>query len=258
MIKNIEKELSSEETLEKKLNVKLHTNSLDKESESYYASVNSQTASVKVALSNIKEEDKGIEISGLKRGLELYNRQVLKLLSQGYSVKVMDLGILRIKHRGKIEADNKENGFSNFTVEFEVASDVVKAVESLDVDEVLMTSSAPAIESIVDLKRKVSDGKVTLENPIAAKGKNLKLNEADEVYLIPQTEYGTDEADTSKWVKIEYESVFRNKPTELNIFLPEGLEKGKKFKLEIVSRYNSKGTLRKTKLVGVSEEFEIA
>lgn len=260
MKKNLEKELSSEETLDKKLNVTLRKNTLDKKSESYYASVNSEIANVKVALGNIKEEDKGIEISGVKRSLELYNNQVIKLLSRGYSVKVMDLGVLKIKHRGKLNSDGKsENGNSNFTVEFEVAEEVLDAVKNLTVDEIVKINNAPALEEIVDLSRLVSDGKVTSGKPVAIKGRNLKLNkESDEIYFVPQTADETDEGDKSKWLKVDSDKIFRNKPTELNLFLPDGLESGAKYKVLIRSLFFASGAERKTKLTGKSDAFEVA
>ncbi len=260
MKKNIEKELSSEETLEKKLNVTLRKNTLDKENESYYASVNSQTANVKVALGNIKDEDKGIEISGLKRGLELYNKQVIKLLSQGFSVKVMDLGVLRIKHRGKLNSSGQsENRKSGFTVEFEVAEEVLNAVQNLDVDEIVRINKAPILEEIVDLSRQVSDGKVTNGKPVAIKGRNLKVNkENDEIYFVPQSSDETDDSDKSNWLKVDSDKIFRNKPSELNLFLPEGLKIGTKYKVLIRSLCFASGAERKTKLTGKSEAFELA
>ena len=69
-MKNLEKELVSEETIEQGLNVTLRVNTLDKEG-SYYAIVNSRMANVKSALRLIENEDKGVDITAIKHSLEL-------------------------------------------------------------------------------------------------------------------------------------------------------------------------------------------
>lgn len=68
-MKNLEKELVSEETIEQGLNVTLRVNTL--EEGSYYAIVNSRMANVKSALRLIENEDKGVDITAIKHSLEL-------------------------------------------------------------------------------------------------------------------------------------------------------------------------------------------
>lgn len=164
-MKNLEKELVSEETIEQGLNVTLRVNTLDKEG-SYYAIVNSRMANVKSALLLIKNEDKGVDITAIKHSLELYNKQILNLLSLGFSVKLLDLGVLVIKRRGRVKDRNEAESISGFTVEFIPGDDVLKAVENLSVDVVLTVDNAPFLESVTDLMRKESDGTVTIGQPV--------------------------------------------------------------------------------------------
>lgn len=253
-MKHIEKELVSEENIEQGLNVTLHANTLKKDG-SYYARVNSRVANVKAALKLIKDEDKGVDISAIKHGLELYNKQVLNLLTLGFSVKVLDLGILTIKHRGKVKDKSEAESISDFTVEFIPSTDVTKAVEKLSVDAVLTVDNSPVLEGISDLSRKASDGVVTVGQPIQVLGRNLKLNlEEDEIFFVPQTEQG-DAKDKSEWVKVLEPQVFRNKPTELNLFVPPALPPDNRYRLLVKSSYIAGGRARKTVLSGTSDEF---
>lgn len=251
----IEKELVSEETMEQGLNVTLRVNTLDKEG-SYYASVNSRVASVKSALRNIKSEDKGVDITSVKHGLELYNNQVISLLSQGFSVKVLDLGVLVIKRRGRVKDRNEAESISGFTVEFIPGNDVLKAVENLSVDAVLTVDNSPVMESVTDLSRRESDGTVTIGQPMQVLGRNLKVNvEDDELYFVPQTEDGEPVADKERWIRVENDQIFRNKPTELNLFVPGTLTTGTKYRLLVKSSYISGSRARKTALTGTSDVF---
>lgn len=254
----IEKELVSEETMEQGLNVTLHVNTLDKEG-SYYASVNSRVASVKSALRNIRNEDNGADVTTVKHGLELYNRQVISLLSQGYSVKLLDLGVLVIKRRGKVKDKSEAETLSGFTVEFIPGDDVLRAVENLSVDAVLTVDKSPVLASVTDLSRKASDGTVTIGQPVQVLGRNLKVNvEDDELYFVPQTEDGEPVADKERWIRVENDQIFRNKPTELNLFVPGTLAAGATYRLLIKSAYNSSGRPRKGTLTGTSDVFTVA
>lgn len=256
MSKNFEKELSSEETIEQGLNVTLRNNSLD-ENGSYFASVKTRLANVKAALKLIKDEDKGVDITAVKHGLELYNRQVIRLLETGLSVKVLDLGTLEIKHRGRISGEKEAAALNDFTVEFAPSGEVLQAVQNLSVDAVLTVDNSPSVEGISDLSRKLSDGRVTIGQPMQVTGANLKVSESDAVYLVPQDDDGNDRsADKSAWVLVEHSRIFRNMPSELNFFVPETAEEGS-YRLLVSTSYLTASTRRKTALTGRSAPFTV-
>lgn len=253
-MKNLEKELVSEETIEQGLNVTLRVNTL--EEGSYYAIVNSRMANVKSALRLIENEDKGVDITAIKHSLELYNKQILNLLSLGFSVKLLDLDVLVIKRRGRVKDRNEAESISDFTVEFIPGDDVLKAVENLSVDAVLTVDNAPFLESVTDLMRKESDGTVTIGQPVQVLGRNLKVNmEEDELYFVPQTEDGEPVSDKAQWIRVENDQIFHNKHTELNLFAPGTLATGTQYRLLIKSSYISGGRARKTALTGTSDVF---
>ena len=235
-MKGINDELVSEEAIQPGINITLHKNVLDK-NRSYYAKVHTKVASVKAVLSRINEENKGVDVVTLKNGLELYDKQVIKLLKEGYSVKILDLGVLIIKHRGKVADKAEADGLSDFTVEFIPNDKVLEAVKDLEVDAVLIgNGKEPVMGEITDLARKVSDGKITAGKGVRIMGHNIKMDlEKDELYIVPQNSDGTAVENMALWYKVEGGDIFRNKPTELNFTAPLGLENDVEYR--IVIRY---------------------
>ncbi len=235
-MKGISDELVSEEAIQPSINITLHKNFLDK-NRSYYAKVHTKVASVKAVLSRINEENKGVDVVTLKNGLELYDKQVIKLLKEGYSVKILDLGVLIIKHRGKVADKAEADNLSDFTVEFIPNEKVLEAVKNLEVDAVLVgNGKEPVMSEITDLARKVSDGKITAGKGVRLMGHNIKMDlEKDELYIVPQNEDGTAVESMAQWYRVDNEDIFRNKPTEINFTAPLGLENGVEYR--IVVRY---------------------
>ena len=254
-MRSIEKELVSEESIEQGLNVTLHNNLLDKEG-SYYARVNTRVANVKAALKLIKDEERGVDITAIKHGLELYNKQVMKLLELGFSVKVLDLGILTIKHRGRIKDRGAAESLSDFTVDFIPSEDVRKAVSNLSVDAVLTVDNSPVLAEVADLSRKASDGMVTIGQPMAVKGRNLKVCKDDEIIFVPQDDDGRNIEDEAKWVKVAEPQLFRNKPTELNFFVPMDIGVGK-YRIVVKSTCLGNGHKRHSPLMGRSDVVSV-
>lgn len=213
-------------------------------------------ANVKAALKLIKDEEKGVDIAAIKHGLELYHKQVVKLLELGFSVKVLDLGILVIKHRGKVKDIGEAENISDFTVDFIPSEEVKKAVSNLSVDAVLTVDNSPVLEEISDLSRKKSDGMVTAGQPVAVKGKNLKVDLGeDEIIFVPQDKDGRDVADKEKWLSVPDSQLFRNKPTELNFFAPQSLVDGETYRIVVKSSFIGNGRKRQSSLTGRSAIF---
>ena len=230
-MKNLEDELVSEESLQSGITVTLIKNQLDKAG-GFFARVKSRLATVKAALGLIAKKNKGIDTSAIKTGLELYNDEVIDLLSMGYAVKILDIGVLQIKHRGAVKDKNEAMTLSNFTVEFTPSAAVSEAVKNLKVDAVLEVMNEPEIKSLMDLWRQESDGKITIGRPFQVLGQNLKLDTGiDEVFFVPLTASGADDLDEENWIKAASNAVFRNKPSELNIYASDNLESGKKYRL---------------------------
>lgn len=62
--------------------------------------------------------------------------------------------------------------------------------------------------------------------------------------------------DESAWTKIGESAVFRNKPTELNFFVPDSLAEGK-YKIVLRTAYLGKNKSRKTVAETVSDVITV-
>ncbi|MBQ1983979.1 MAG: DUF4469 domain-containing protein, partial [Spirochaetaceae bacterium] len=64
-------------------------------------------------------------------------------------------------------------------------------------------------------------------------------------------------SDESTWIKVPQESIFRNKPTELNFFVPETLESSKSYCIVLKTNYLSNSQTRKEILETESAPIKI-
>lgn len=250
----MKKELLADESLDSGLMIKLRKNTLLDDG-SLVANVSNKIATVKSTLTAIKNDGTVSDISLMLHHLQVYQDKLLQLLGQGYTVKFLDLGLLKIKHRGKIKsASNAASDISQFTLGFTPSKDALNSVKNLSVDAVLQPEKSPMIETVTDIFRNEQDGFVTSGEPVALLGARLKLGEEkDKLRFVPQTESGQDVEDESRWIEVEHPKIFRNKPSELIFFAPPDLEEGVKYRVRVETSYLSKGMSRKETLSGESD-----
>lgn len=234
------------------LSVTLHENNFTKDG-SYYATVSRNTATFKNILSEIAEDNKGMDPFMLQFAAILIQKKILKLLEQGKAVNVLDLGTMYIamKCNAKGKSDVSESG--NFYIKFTPTPLANEAIASLSVDKIVYADGSPEITIITDLSDTESEGKLTKGKPCRITGSRLKLGgENWGIYFAPVDSEGNLNYDESQWIKTDESSLFRNKPSELNFFVPDFLSEGS-WKIILRTSYLGKGTSRKTMLETVSE-----
>lgn len=248
-------ELITDESLDTGLNLKLGKNTLLNDG-SLVAKVSNRTATVKSTLTLIKNDGTIADTSLMMHHLEVYQKKIIQLLEQGYAVKILDLGVLRIKHKGKVQCASDAQNISNFTLGFSPSKDALSSVQELSVDSILQIDNSPVIETVTDVLRKEQDGFVTASEPVRLTGARLKLGEnTGRLYFVPQVEsYGEmqNAVDKETWIEVDYSKVFRDMPSELNFFAPASLAAGTKYRIRIESSYLSKNSARKEALTGQS------
>ena len=118
------------------LSVTLHENNFTKDG-SYYATVTRNTASFKNILSEIAEDNKGMDPYMLQFAAILMQKKILKLLEQGKAVNVLDLGTMYIamKCNAKGKSDVSDNG--NFYIKFSPTPLADSALAKLTVDKIV-------------------------------------------------------------------------------------------------------------------------
>lgn len=247
-------ELMTNESLDAGLNLKLRKNTLLKDG-SLFAKVSTKTATVKSTLTLIKNDGTVSDTSLMLHYLEIYQKKLIQLLEQGYAVKVLDLGVLRIRHKGKIENASDAGAVSNFTLGFSPSKIALDSVKELSVDTVTQTDSSPVIESVTDVFRNEADGFVTASQPVRLSGAKLKIgNDLGKLYFVPQAEAGGELVDSEKsdWIEVERSKIFRDKPSELIFFAPASLAAGVRYKIRIETSYLAGGNYRAVALCGES------
>ena len=92
----------------------------------------------------------------------------------------------------------------------------------MNVDKVVYVDNEPEITKITDLSTNQSDEKLTMGKPAAIFGSRLKLSDSGSgIYFAKVETTGTISNDEQNWILVPKENIFRNKPSELNFFVPD-------------------------------------
>ncbi len=186
---------------------------------------------------------------------------MIQLLEQGYAVKLMDLGVLKIKHKGKLQKASDAENSSNFTIGFTPSEITLNSVKELTVDSVLQTDNSPTIEKITDVFRNETDGFITANQVVKLSGTKLKIgNKSGKIYFVPQIEVSDEfqNSEKSAWIEVPYSKIFRDMPSELIFFAPENLTSETKYKIRIETSYLSSTNSRANALTCESEVVSVA
>ena len=176
----------------------------------------------------------------------LIQKKILKMLEQGKAVNVLDLGTLYIamKCNARGKSDVSESG--NFYIKFAPTPLANEAIASLSVDKVVFADGSPEITTITDLSSGREDGSLSPGEPCRIRGGRLKIGgEKGGVFFAPVDSSGNLNMDEGVWTKVDDKDLFRNKPTELNFFVPETLAAGA-YKIVLRTSYLGKDKNRKT------------
>lgn len=237
------------------LSITLHENNFTKDG-TYYATVSRNTASFKNILSEIAEDNKGMDPFMLQFAAILIQKKILKLLEQGKAVNVLDLGTMyiAIKCNAKGKSDVQENG--NFYIKFTPSSIANNAISSLSVDKIVYADGSPEITEITDLSSN-ENSSVSKGKPCRISGNRLKLGgENSGIYFALLDSDGKTYSEESSWIKVPSENVFRNKPTELNFFVPDTLEQ-QDYRIILRTAYLGKDKNRKTIVEATSNAISV-
>lgn len=237
------------------LSVTLHENNFTKDG-TYYATVSRNTATFKNILSEIAEDNKGMDPYMLQFAAILIQKKILKMLEQGKAVNVLDLGTMYIamKCNAKGKSDVSESG--NFYIKFTPTTLANEAISSLSVDKIVYADGSPEITTITDLSDTEAEGSLTAGKPCRLSGSRLKLGgDGWGIWFAPVDSERKMSADETSWVKVEEANLFRNKPSELNFFVP-ALTAGT-YQIVLRTAYLGKDKSRKNMLKTISDTITV-
>lgn len=242
--------LSTLESSNAALSVTLHQNHLKKDG-SYFARVSRNTATFNNVISEIAEENKGLDPHLLQYSAILIQKKILKMLEQGKAVNILDLGTMYIAMKCSAKGKNDVSNNGKFCIKFSPTQIAQDTVNSLNVDKVVYVDNNPEITTITDLSTGKTDQTISKGKPVAIFGSKLKLGSSGSgIYFAPATAPTADgeisfDLDKSTWISVSKETIFRNKPAELNFFVPETLESEKSYCIIIKTNYLSNTQSRK-------------
>lgn len=238
------------------LSVTLHENNFTKYG-SYYATVSRNTATFKNILSEIAEDNKGMDPFMLQFAAILIQKKILKMLEQGKAVNVLDLGTMYIamKCNAKGKSDVSESG--NFYIKFTPTNLANEAIASLSVDKIVYADGSPEITPITDLSNSEAEFTLTKGKLCRITGGRLKLGGSEwGIYFAPVDSEGKMNPDETQWTKVDESNLCRNKPSELNFFVPDSLTDGT-YQIILRTTYLGKDKSRITMLETASDVITV-
>ena len=98
---------------------------------------------------------------------------------------------------------------------------------------------------------------LSLGAPAKITGANLKLGSEESGIYFAAISSDEKLEDSSTWTRLDDSKVFRNKPAELNFFVPQTLDSSKEYKVVKKTNYISASVTRKEFLESVSSAVKI-
>lgn len=237
------------------VSITLKENKLKKDG-TYYATVTRNKASFRNILSEIAEENKGIDPFILQYCAILLQKKILKFLEQGKAVNILDLGTMYIAMEvsAKSKTEVPQNG--KFKVRFSPTKLTSSSLQNLSIDKIVYNDKSPEIDSVADISSE-EENVLLLGEPAKITGANLKLGSEESGIYFAAVDSDENLEEPSAWTRVDDSKVFRNKPAELNFFVPQTLDSSKNYRIVIKTNYISASVTRKEFLESVSNTVKI-
>lgn len=205
-----------------------------------FARVGRSTADIDSILTLIAKYDTGVNRLMVQYCLGLFKKAVIEKLKAGRAVNLLGLGVMYIN------AAFGEDGDTNLGVGFTPSAESVAAVQKLDTTLADAVANYPLITSIIDLYTQLDAGTLTAGHAVRILGKRLRLDDYKDdkaaVIFKPIGEDGSTSGDESKWITVSKDALNRNKPSELEFYLPTELAEGK-YEVTIRTHFSGHATV---------------
>lgn len=223
------------------------------ENETFIGRVSRNTVNIDNMINSICEKIPSYDKYELKRFAKDLKAEVLSSIATGKSVNLLDLGTLYIALSGSMKnAPATASEISSLTVKFSPSKTLVEGLENVEIDKIVYADTSPVISKVECLWEDVPEKSVMVNKIVQVTGSRLKL-EGDNsgVFFCARDDDGNAEKDESKWTKAV---VIRNLPKTLELYVPAGLEAGRKYLLAVKTRPSASGVYS----VGFSSALSIA
>lgn len=238
--------LSSFNKADSILSVTLHASQFSKDGE-HFARVSRNTVTLENIIADIIQENRGLDPFMIQHAATLLQQQILKQLSQGKCVNVLDLGTLYIGMKGIIKGDKPNaSDLPDFIVKFTPSALSNSAVDNLVVDKIVMADTNPQISIITDLWTGMENQVLSPGKTCRITGSRLKLGgDAWSISLLQCNDDGEVNPDVPPIV-VAPEKIYHNTATDLQFFIPETLFTDAKYIVKISTMYSGGHKSRKS------------
>ena len=235
----------------KKVNVTIHKNFL-KEENCSFAKVSRNTVNAENLIAVIREmSSTRIDEGYLYYCAKLFKEAILKKLKEGAAVNLFDMGTLYLTANGNINGTNPSSvDIPHLSVGFTPSNEAKEAVKNVEINQTFIADTSPIINTFTDLYTTQSGTQITHSKSMQINGSRLKVaGESSGIFFVPVKDDNSMNENETTWIKVPV--ISKNLPSELQFFLPEELEIGKKY--YIVIRTSSSHGSRLTKKVRIGK-----
>ena len=241
--------------------VKLSNNSFD--DSTYFVRVPRDKVTLDNIVSEITSGYPSIDPYVIVHSANLLREQILKFLTQGKAVDILELGTMYLSPEGTVTRDNPQvSDLPTINLKFTPSSSAKEAISGITANSFMISDSSPQISVVTDLYRMQADGCVTPGQMVRITGGNLKVDAesvaSNGIWFAPALSTGEPDPDTSTWLAVELSFLARNTNKTLEFHCPSGLTSGSSYFIVITSTYLAGGRTRKTPVTGYSPEELLA
>lgn len=235
--------------LKERVNVTLHKSNLKGTDDSpvYYGKIRKKKLNIITILNEMQENNQSLisKETMFYIASELSSR-MMKKLSEGYALEMLDFGTLFITMKGQIEKDARPKEIAkHFGIGFTPSKEAVEAVQNFEVSAVFDVGAQHCIRKVCVACMEETENGVILAGCVARIfGKAIKLGGADSgLYLAPVNKNG-NAADRTSWIKIE--GIYSNVPSRIDFMVPPEIDTSRQYKVIVRTSLAAGGKPMKT------------
>lgn len=190
-----------------------------------YASVERETARIDNIINECTSQtDCPYGKDALLHAAGVIRDAMLRLLSRGKAVDVLEMGSLYIKPKKGLE-DITTGQIKDFKVVFSPSELTQSQVVNITVGGEAVMDYSPQIVTVTDMDTMEKDTSISANKCVKVNGKLLSIAGAESdscgVYFAPKAAAGnTYDTDETKWKRVDDRFVYTNKPSELLVRAP--------------------------------------
>jgi len=249
--------ISTFEKADTPVSVTLHSSGFTKDGE-HYIKVSRSTVTLSNMLAEIIEENRGLDPYMIQHAATLLQQQILKSLSHGKSVNILDLGVLYITMKGCVKGENPNSSdLPNFIVKFTPYSLVNEAVSNLVVDKIVLSNNTPLINLITDEWTREENKTLTKNRTCCIEGKKLKLGGIEYPIAFVKVDENGDEIEGEDTIMVSSDKIITNSPGKLRFYIPDELATDSSYKIRLSTCWINKKTSRKVPVTTESEPLTV-